>query len=176
MNYRSKIFIYAGVYSILALLLGKLMFSNYVNSAAGLNVLPINFFQFLLFGLAVITLLITLLTSFILVKRSKQELSFKKRFNLLIPCFIGLLIIFFLITGDYIHLIAPVSMMLYGLILLNLNRFVTSRLLRLGITILIIGIAAIFLQKWHWELLILVFGILPVAFGILIRIKPSSHR
>lgn len=176
MNYRSKIFIYAGVYALLGLLLGKLMFSNYINSAMGLNVLPINFFQFLLFGLAVITLLITLITSLILVKRSKQGLSFKKRFNLLIPCFIGLLIIFFLITGDYSHLIAPVSMLLYGLILLNLNRFVTSRLLRLGVTILIIGIAAFFLNKWHWELLVLVFGILPISFGILIRLKPSSHN
>ena len=175
MNYRSKIFIFSGLYALLALFLAKKLFYSYNYGAEGINLLPINFFELILFALVVLTLLITLITISVLVKRSNHSISFKKRFHLLIPSFMGLIIIFLLFKGNYSNLIVPVSILIYGLILLNLNRFVTSRLLILGLLILLLGIIAFFINQWHWGLLILVFGILPILFGILIKLKPSPN-
>ncbi len=175
MNYRSKIFIFSGLYALLALFLAKELLYAYNFGAEGINLLPINFFEFVLFALVILTLLTTLVTISVLVKRSNHSISFKKRFHLLIPSFMGLIIIFLLFKGNYSHLIVPVSILLYGLILLNLNRFVTSRLLILGVLILVLGIAAFFISQWHWELLTLVFGILPILFGILIKLRPSTN-
>lgn len=174
MNYRSKIFIFSGLYALLAIFLAKKLFFDYYYGELGLNQLPINYFEILLFTLAVITILITFITISLLVKRSSQPVSFKKRFNLLIPSFMGLIIIFLLFNTDRSELVVPVAILIYGLILLNLNRFVTSRLLIFGLVILALGITAFFLTQSHWILLTLVFGILPVLFGILTILKPSK--
>lgn len=174
MNYRSKIFIFSGLYALLAIFLAKKLFFDYYYGQLGVNQLPINFFEILLFALAVITILITLITISRIVKRSNQPVSFKKRFNLLIPSFMGLIIIFLLFHTDRGELVVPVAILIYGLILLNLNRFVTSRLVIFGLIVLLLGIAAFFLTQSHWILLTLVFGILPILFGILIRLKPSK--
>ena len=174
MNYRSKIFIFSGLYALLAIFLAKKMYYDYYYGGLGLNQLPINLFEILLFALAVITILITFITISFLVKRSNQPVSFKKRFNLLIPSFMGLIIIFLLFNTDRDELVVPVAILIYGLILLNLNRFVTSRLVIFGLVILALGITAFFLTQLHWVLLILVFGILPILFGILTILKPSK--
>lgn len=174
MNYRSKIFIFSGLYALLAIFLAKNLFFTYYYGEGAINVLPINFFEILLFSLVILTLLITFITIFIIIKRSDQTVSFKKRFNLLIPSFMGLIIIFLLFNSERGELVVPVSILLYGLILLNLNRFVTSRLVIFGLIILFIGIGAFFLPQYHWILLTLVFGILPILFGILLMLKPSK--
>ena len=174
MNYRSKIFIFSGLYALLAIFLARKLFFTYYYGEEGINVLPINFFEILLFALVILTLLITFITIFIIIKRSDQTVSFKKRFNLLIPSFMGLIIIFLLFNSERGELVVPVSILLYGLILLNLNRFVTSRLVIFGLVILVIGIGAFFMPQYQWILLTLVFGILPILFGILLMIKPSK--
>ncbi len=175
MNYRSKIFIFSGLYALLALFLAKELLYSYNYAAEGINVLPIDFFEYVLFTLVVLTFLMTLITISVLVKRSNHSISYKKRFQLLIPSFMGLIIIFLLFKGNYSNLVVPISIIIYGLILLNLNRFVTSRLLILGLIILLLGITAFFTSQWHWVLLTLVFGILPILFGILIKLRPSTN-
>lgn len=175
MNYRSKIFIFSGLYALLALFLAKELVYSYNYGAEGINLLPIDFFEFVLFAIVVFTLLIILITISVLVKKSNHSISYKKRFHLLIPSFMGLIIIFLLFKGDYSNLVVPISIIIYGLILLNLNRFVTSRLLILGMLILLLGIAAFFINNWNWQLLVVVFGILPILFGILIKLRPSTN-
>ena len=175
MNYRSKIFIFSGLYAVLALFLAKELRYSYNYAAEGVNLLPIDFFEYVLFALVVLTLLITFITISVLVKRSNHSISYKKRFHLLIPSFMGLIIIFLLFKGNYGNLVVPISIIIYGLILLNLNRFVTSRLLILGVLILLLGIAAFFIGNWHWQLLVVVFGILPILFGTLIGLRPSTN-
>ena len=174
MNYRSKIFIFSGLYALLAIILAKKLFYDYYNKEDGINFLPINYFEFVLFAIAILAFLMTLITFSAHIKRNNHSVSYKKRFHLLIPSFMGLIIIFLLINGNHGELVVPVSILIYGLILLNLNRFVTSRLVILGVSILFLGITAFFLKQWHWELLTLVFGMLPILFGFLVWLKPSS--
>ena len=167
MDYRSKIFIYSGIYALLGLLLARQLVFQYNFSEMGANVLPINLFQILLFAIAVIVFLISVVTAYILARRSKVPISFKKRFNFLIPAFIGWIILFLLLTQNLAELTVPVSLMLYGLILLNLNRFVTSRLIYFASILIVLAVLAFFLKNSPWIFLIVGFSVVPIGFGLI---------
>ncbi len=168
-DYRSKTFIYSGIYALLGILLARQLVFQYHYAEMGTNVLPINLFEVLLFSLAVLVFLISVITAYVLARRSKVPISFKKRFNFLIPSFVGFIILFLLLTQNLAELTVPVSLVLYGLILFNLNRFVTSRLVYLASLMILLGLLAFFLNNAPWLFLILGFAVLPVGFGIIAR-------
>lgn len=167
MDYRSKIFIYSGVYAFLGILLAKLLVHQYQYAESGLNLLPINLFEMLVFGLAVLVFLISVITAYVSARKSKVPISFKKRFNFLIPSFVAWIILFLLLTQNLSELTVPVSLILYGLILFNLNRFVTSRLVYLASLLIVLGLLTFFFKNTPWLFLILGFAVLPVGFGLI---------
>lgn len=169
MDYRSKIFIYSGVYSLLGILLAREFVFQYHYAAMGMNVLPINLFEILLYALAVLVFLLCVVTAYILARRSKVPIGFKKRFNFLIPAFVGWIILYLLLTQNLAELTVPVSLILYGLILFNLNRFVTSRLVYFASILIVLGLLAFFFKSAPWVFLILGFSALPVGFGLIVR-------
>ena len=171
MNFRSKIFILNGVYALIGLFAAKKLVFQYEYAEMGINLLPINLFQVLLFSLAFLIFLVSLLTIWILAKRNASPIPFKKRFNLLIPSFIGWIILFLLMDRNYEQFLVPSALVIYGLILLNLNRFVTSRLLLFGIAMLGLGIAAYLTGLSHWVFALVGFGFLPVLFGLILLRK-----
>jgi hypothetical protein len=176
-NFRSKIFFYSGFYALLGILLARQLIYQYQYGDMGLNLLPIDFFEILVYALAVLVFLISLLTAYILARRSKTPISFKKRFNFLIPAFVGWIILFLLLQRNHIELIVPVALILYGLILFNLNRFVTSRLVYFASLLVLLGLVAVIFQGMPWLFLILGFTVFPIIFGIVLlkksRINPS---
>lgn len=169
MDYRSKIFIYSGVYALLGILLARQLAHQFNSAEGGMNVLPISIFEILLFGLAVLVFLISVVTAYILARRSKVPISFKKRFNFLIPAFVGWIILFLLLTQNVAELTVPISLILYGLILFNLNRFVTSRLVYFASLLILLGLLAFFFKSVPWLFLILGFAVLPIGFGLIAR-------
>lgn len=171
MNYRSKIFILTGIYGLIAAFVAKLLFSNYYIGESGLNVLPINFFELVIFSWAFFTFLISLITMAVLVKKRTQPFGFKKRFNFLISTLLGWIIIFLLMKQNMTHLIVPVALLLFGSVLLNLNRFVTSRLVYFGLSLMLLGVISFFLPAFKFEFLILGFGIFPIVFGVILMRK-----
>jgi hypothetical protein len=142
----------------------------------GINQLPINFFEILLFALAVLVFLISVLTAYILARRGKTTISLKKRFNFLIPAFVGWIILFLLLDRNLIELIVPVSLILYGLILFNLNRFVTSRLVYFASLLVALGLAALIAGGKPWIFLILGFSVLPILFGLVLLKKSKQNQ
>jgi hypothetical protein len=174
-DYRSKIFIYSGVYALLGILLARQLVHQYHYAESGLNLLPINLFEILLFSLAVVVFLFSVVTAYILARRSKVPISFKKRFNFLIPAFVGWIILFLLLTQNLAELTVPVSLILYGLILFNLNRFVTSRLIYFASILVVLGLLAFFFKSAPWLFLILGFSVLPVGFGLIARRQRSPE-
>jgi hypothetical protein len=175
LDFRSKIFIYSGIYALLGILLARQLVFQYHYAEMGMNLLPINLFEILLFSLAVLVFLVSVITAYILARRSKTPISFKKRFNFLIPAFVGWIILFLLLTQNLAKLTVPVSLMLYGLILFNLNRFVTSRLIYLASILIVLGLLAFFFKNAPWLFLILGFSVLPVGFGIIARRQRSPE-
>ena len=171
MNYRSKIFILTGLYALIAIFIAKKLFFNYYFGAEGTNVLPINLFEIVIFSIALVTFILTLITIFIIVKRKTNPVSFKKRFHFLIPSLLGWIIIFLLLQQNLSAIVVPVSIVIYGLILLNLNRFVTSRLVYFGLSLILLGIISFFFPSNNWLFLSLGFGIFPIVFGLILLRK-----
>jgi len=175
MNYRSKIFILSGIYALLAIFLSKKLFFSYYYGENGVNLLPIAFFEYLIFSIALITFIITLITISVLVKRNTYPLTFKKRFNFLIPAFMAWIILFLMLRENLGEFIVPVSIAIYGLILLNLNRFVTSRLVYFGSLLIVLGLLSLIFPSHTWLALVLGFGALPILFG-LILLRTSGRK
>ena len=174
MNFRSKIFIYSGLFALLGIFLAQELIYQYQYGEMGINMLPIDFFQVLIFALGVFVFLISVLTAYILARRNKTVISLKKRFNFLIPAFVGWIILFLLLQRNHIELIVPVSLILYGLILFNLNRFVTSRLVYFASLLIVLGLASFFVSGKPWLFLILGFSVLPVFFGLVLLRKSKQ--
>lgn len=174
MNYRSKIFILSGVYALIAIFSSKKLIFNYYFGEEGINLLPISLFEMVIYGLALFTFILNLITISIYVKRSTYPLNFKKRFHFLIPSILGWIIIFLLLRQNMSDLIVPVSIIIFGLILLNLNRFVTSRLIYFGSSLVLLGIISFFLPANNWLFLILGFGVFPIAFGLILLRKSKT--
>ncbi len=168
MNYRSKIFILSGLYALAAIFLTKKLFFNYYFGAEGTNVLPINLFEIVIFSIALCTFILTLITIAIVVKRKSNPISFKKRFHFLIPCLLGWIIIFLLLQQNMSKIVVPASIIIFGLVLLNLNRFVTSRLVYFGISLILLGTISFFLPANNWLVLSLGFGVFPIVFGLIL--------
>jgi hypothetical protein len=174
MNYRSKIFILSGLFGLIAIFLTKKLFFAYYFGDNGVDLLPISLFEMLVFGIGVLTYILILVMIAILVKRSNHPVTFKKRFHLLIPSFMGWVILFLLIKEDMSGLVVPSAIIIYGLILLNLNRFVTSRLVYFGLVVLITGFISFLLPSFNWLFMYMAFAILPILFGLVLLRKPVA--
>ena len=174
MNYRSKIFILSGIYALVAIFIAKKLIFNYSYGEEGTNVLPISLFELIIYGLALFTFILNLITISIFVKRSTYPMNFKKRFHFLIPSILGWIIIFLLLRQNSSDLVVPVSIIIFGSILLNLNRFVTSRLIYFGISLILLGVISFFLPASNWVFLILGFGIFPILFGLILLRKSNQ--
>jgi uncharacterized membrane protein len=174
MSFRSKIFIFSGIYALLGILLARELVHQYHYAEMGVNLLPINLFGILLFVLAFLVFLISTVTAYVLARRSKNPINFKKRFNFLIPAFVSWIILYLLLDRNLLELIVPVSLMLYGLILFNLNRFVTNQLVYFALLLILLGGVALFFRTAPWTFLVLGFSVLPILFGLFLLRKPYS--
>lgn len=174
MNFRSKIFFFSGIYALLGILLARQLIYQYHYAEMGVNLLPINLFEILLFSLAVLVFLISVLTAYILARRSKNPISFKKRFNFLIPAFVGWIILFLLLARNHLELIVPVALIIYGLILFNMNRFVTNRLVFFASLLIFVGLLSLVIKGMPWLFLVLGFTVLPILFGFVLLKKSYS--
>ena len=177
MNFRSKIFILTGIYFLLGIWLARTLVFQYHHAEMGINLLPVNLFEIVLFSLAFLLFLLSCFTIWLLAKRNKKPISMKKRFHFLIPSFMAWIILYLLIERSYHHLLVPVALVLFGLVLFNLNRYVTSRLVYFSYSLMGLGILAFFVPSHPWLFLLLGFGVFPILFGIIVaRKNPDLDR
>ena len=166
MSLRSRIFIVSGIYALFGIYFVKKLIFLYNFGEEGVNLLPINFFEIFLFVIAFLVILISLITAFILAKRSKKEISKKVKFHILVPVIISFILILFLLKNNY-HFIAPASLILYGLILINLSRIGVGKFLLLGFIEIILGIIVFLIGPNDLIFLGIGFGVIPIIFGLI---------
>ena len=97
----------------------------------------------------------------------------KKRFHFLIPSFMAWIILYLMIDRNHHELIIPVALILFGLILFNLNRYVTSRLVYFSYCLMGLGLIAFFFKEHPWIFLSIGFGLFPIVFGIIVARKKT---
>ena len=91
--------------------------------------------------------------------------------NLAIPLFTGGLFSLVLAYHLQISLIAPATLIFYGLALINAGKYTVKDIRYLGIIEIILGLAASFFTGYGLILWIIGFGILHIFYGIIMYVK-----
>ncbi|MBC6366265.1 hypothetical protein [Algoriphagus sp. AK58] len=135
--------------------------------------------QFNLLALAVVVLVLAIGTAYLLSQQKSQKNSHQfwtpasKRFllALFIPVVAGGLFSLALIHESTYQLIAPATLIFYGLGLINASHFTLGEIKNLGIGQLILGILSAFFPEFGLICWALGFGVLHVIYGSMMYYK-----
>ena len=166
MNYRSWIGILTGIYALIGIFIAEQMLYSYQFAEDGLNMLPLNIFEMMLLALAILILLISLITIYIIKRRNSLKFSKRQRLHFYIPLVIGGILLFMVAKRGYYHLIASVSLTYYGIFLLNLNRFLKTNIIIFAASQMLLGLIAYYINNYSLLFLAIGFGVLQITFGI----------
>jgi len=126
-----------------------------------------------------IVLALSLLTAFIMTKQKAQKVGEKiwnptsKRLliNFCIPLFTGGIFALLLLRHEVYGLIAPITLMFYGLACLNASKYTLRDVRYLGITEIILGLIAVEFSGYGLYFWVLGFGICHIVYGALMYFK-----
>ena len=96
--------------------------------------------------------------------------------NLSIPLIAGGVFIFVLIQYNLLYFLIPVSLLFYGLALLNAGNYTLSEVRYLGIAEIVTGIFALIFLKYGLYLWVFGFGILHIVYGIVMYFKYDKKK
>ena len=171
--------ILAGVYAIVGAFVGNYLINSYRNSNSSISLLPISFFEFLLVAVAALILILSLITAYILTrKKAKQNNesiwnSASKRLlkSFLIPLIVGGLLCITLYQYNIIGLIAPFTLIFYGLACINASKYTIGNIYYLGMANVITGLIATQFIGYGLYFWALGFGVFHIIYGTLMYIK-----
>ncbi|HCX21871.1 MAG: hypothetical protein CMB80_12165 [Flammeovirgaceae bacterium] len=138
---------------------------------------PDNIIQLLAIAIGVLVLSIGVGIIFTQRKAKKQGQklwdSQSKRvvINMLIPLVAGGLVCLILLNNGFIGLIAPLTLVFYGLALVNASKYTLSDIRSLGILEIILGLIGCQFVGFGLILWVIGFGILHIVYGIVMYVK-----
>jgi hypothetical protein len=94
--------------------------------------------------------------------------------NLFIPLFVGGALSLTLLFKGYIGLVAPLTLIFYGLGLLNASHFTLSEIRSLGMAQIALGLISLHYIGYGLYFWAIGFGVLHVVYGIIMQIKYKS--
>lgn len=94
--------------------------------------------------------------------------------NLLIPLLSGGTFCLLLLLKGYIGLIAPLTLLFYGLALVNASKYTISEVRSLGILQILLGLTATYFIGYGLIFWCIGFGLLHIIYGIIMEIKYKS--
>lgn len=141
--------------------------------------IPISELQTNLLAIAMVVLLLAIGSAYLLSQNKSQRKSepfwspASKKFllALFIPVFVGGLFSFALIHESTYQLIAPATLIFYGLGLINASHFTLGEIRNLGIGQLVLGIIAAFFPDFGLICWALGFGVLHMVYGLKMYFK-----
>jgi uncharacterized membrane protein YgdD (TMEM256/DUF423 family) len=167
--------ILAGVYALIG--------SYIVNSLLEQNKYDVVIIEGLTFKLIILTalvvLLLSLITAFIMTKQKAKKVGEKvwnaaaKRLliNFCIPLFTGGIFAILLLRHEVYGLIAPITLIFYGLACLNASKYTLKDVRYLGITEIVLGLIAVEFSGYGLYFWVLGFGISHIVYGALMYFK-----
>lgn len=167
--------ILAGIYALLGAYAAKQVYDmNYGNYIT----LESNSFKAIV-GIALAVLVMSVVTAFLLTarkaKRSGETMwnSTSKRLavNFLIPLATGGIFCLLLLRNGYYGLIAPVTLIFYGLACVNASKYTMRDVRYLGLTIILIGLVATEFVGYGLEFWALGFGVCHILYGSVMYYK-----
>jgi len=94
--------------------------------------------------------------------------------NLFIPLAVGGILCLILLSKGFIGLIAPLTLVFYGLALINASKYTLSEIRSLGIIEVALGLIGCQFVGYGLILWALGFGILHIIYGIVMHVKYDS--
>ena len=176
MNFKSWICILTGIYALIGISIAKELIHSYNFEEEGLNMLPLNFVEIIFMILAFLTLIISLITVYLIKRKNSLKFTNKQRLHFYIPLVIGSILLFIVTKKGYYHLIATVSLIYYGGFLLNLNRFLKTNLIIFAVAEIILGFTAYFVNNYSLLFLAIGFGVLQISFGVYLAKRRNTDR
>ncbi len=126
-------------------------------------------------GVAILAVLTAALLTFRKAKRSGESIwdSSSKRLlaNFLIPLLTGGIFVLLLIRLEYWVMIAPSTLIFYGMACLNASKYTLRDVRYLGITVIILGLLSAYFAGYGLLFWALGFGVCHVLYGTLMHFK-----
>ncbi|WP_461638633.1 hypothetical protein [Labilibaculum euxinus] len=94
--------------------------------------------------------------------------------NLLIPLLSGGIFCVLLLIKGYIGLIAPLTLLFYGLALVNASKYTISEIRSLGMLEILLGLTATYFIGYGLIFWCIGFGLLHIIYGVIMEIKYKS--
>ena len=171
--------ILAGIYALVGATVGNFLIKSYQSGNGSIALLPISYFEYLLMVISLLILILSVLTAFILTKKkanlNNEQIwnTASKRLlkNFLIPLITGGLFCVILYQYGLIGLIAPSTLIFYGLACINSSKYTLGDIYYLGIANVVIGLIAtqfIGFGLYFWAL---GFGVCHIIYGTLMYNK-----
>jgi hypothetical protein len=167
--------ILAGIYALIG--------ATIVNYLLEQNKFDVVIIEGLTFKLIILTafvvLLLSLVTASILTKQKAKKVGEKvwnasaKRLliNFCIPLFTGGIFAILLLRQEVYGLIAPITLIFYGLACLNASKYTLKDVRYLGITEIILGLIAVEFSGYGLYFWVLGFGICHIVYGAMMYFK-----
>jgi predicted lysophospholipase L1 biosynthesis ABC-type transport system permease subunit len=182
--------IIAGITALIGAVFAYLRLDHYLGSVSldydtnrNVSVESINTLTLELIGIALVVLVVSLISGMILTiketKKNEQSIWDKNSMlllvNLLIPLGAGGIFSLILIYHNLFVLVAPITLIFYGLALVNCSKYTISEIRYLGILEIVLGlISAVFVGKglFFWAI---GFGVLHIVYGTVMHFKYNKN-
>lgn len=119
-----------------------------------------------------------LLFALLKIRRSSRDVSqehIKRMFvNLFIPLLTGGLACLILFTNSYMVMALSLSLIFYGLALINTDKYTFDDIRTLGLLEIILGLAALYLPQYSLIFWGIGFGLLQIIYGLIMQTKSTS--
>ena len=171
--------ILAGVYA-----LAGAFFIKYIDALQDGYVIVDSYSFKLILGIALAVLILSIATGLLFsIRKAKKEgetiwNSTTKRLvtNFMIPLITGGVFAMLLIQNHYYGLIAPVTLIFYGMACVNASRYTLRDVRYLGLTIIVIGLVATYFMGYGLEFWALGFGVCHILYGSVMYFKYDRNK
>lgn len=171
--------ILAGIYALIGAFAANYLLTNYQVANSYVGLIPISYLEYFLLGIALLVLTLSVITAFIFsskkAKKSGENLwdatSKRLLINFAIPLFTGGSFCIILYQYGLIGLIAPATLIFYGLACVNASKYTLGDIRYLGFLNIVIGLVSTQFIGYGLYFWAFGFGILHIVYGIVLYNK-----
>jgi len=165
----------AGIYALIGAYAAKQVYNNNYG-----RYITFESFSFkIIVAIAAAVLVLSVFTAYILTARKAKRqgetvwnpASKRLAINFLIPLITGGIFAVFLIKNHYYGLIAPITLIFYGLSIINASKYTVRDVRYLGMTIIVIGLFSTAYMGYGLEFWALGFGVCHILYGTMMHYK-----
>jgi hypothetical protein len=169
----------AGVYA-----LAGAIFIKYIDALQEGYVIVDSYSFKIILGVALAVLLLSVATGLLFSIRKARRVgetvwnNTSKRLitNFMIPLVTGGVFALLLIKNQYYGLIAPITLIFYGMACVNASKYTLRDVRYLGVTIIVIGLVATYFMGYGLEFWALGFGVCHILYGSMMYFKYDRNK